>query len=77
MPEHARTGDWITVYGTNLLTVSQGGKKLVTTDPCTVLFGGSAEVEGLVKRRGSSRKPVGKRLHAFEGAAAGGADPRR
>lgn len=43
VPNSAKSGEPIALYGTNLLTVSMGGKRAMTKDPMRVLFGSLTE----------------------------------
>ncbi len=43
VPESAKEGDEVVIYGSNLLTVSVGGKRTQTKEPMKVLFGSLVE----------------------------------
>jgi hypothetical protein len=45
VPDHATPGETITIYGTNLLSITQAGKRIPATDPIQIIYGGLGQQE--------------------------------
>jgi hypothetical protein len=77
MPDKAKPGETIVVYGTNLLSISQGGKALPPKGEVRVFFGGDAEVSLDLTSSTAQRSPSGSdymRLKVPGPTAGGGGD---
>lgn len=59
IPDKAKPGDTIVLYGTNLLSVSQGGKSLPPKGDVRVFFGGAAEAKLDLTSTNAKRSPSG------------------
>jgi hypothetical protein len=59
MPDKAKPGETIVIYGTNLLSVSQGGKRLPPNGAVQVFFGSEAEVSLNLTSSEAKRSPSG------------------
>ncbi len=73
MPDKAKPGETIVLYGTNLLSLSQGGKALSPKGEVQVFFGGDAEVSLDLTSSAAKRSPSGSDYMRLEvpGTAAG------
>ena len=81
VPNSAKRGETITIYGTNLLSVSMGGKQVPAAEDLQVIYGGlgvqevSPAAEGANRSAAGSdyiRIPVAPLPEPAPGAAAGG-----
>lgn len=76
MPDKAKPGETIVLYGTNLLSISQGGKALPPKGAVRVFFGGDAEVNLDLTSSEAKGSPSGSDYMRLEvprpAAAAGG-----
>lgn len=68
VPSDAKRGATIVIYGTNLLTVSLGGKRAPANEPLEVFFGTRAQQDVDPKRTGRQGERDRQRLHQAAGS---------
>ena len=63
VPSSGKVGDTVTLYGTNLLSVSIGGKQIPASEDLQVIYGGLGVQELSPSAPGDQPQRVGQRLH--------------
>ena len=59
IPDRAKVGEQVTLYGSQLLSVSQGGRRLPASEPLRILYGGRGEQLVSPRAPGAQRSAAG------------------